>query len=76
MTRLAYRTPHTMEELVDLLGHVPTIFDEAAYCLCVTSCADHPPTACSLSGEPHVHPDDGSDTFGACPIHPDAPGDL
>lgn len=45
-------------------------------CRCVVSCADDPATACSLSGEPHVHPDNGTDTFGRCPVHPDAPGDL
>lgn len=45
-------------------------------CRCVTSCEEDPDTACSLSGQPHVHPDDGSDTFGPCPAHPDAPGDL
>lgn len=44
-------------------------------CTCVTSCDEHPPTACSLSGIPHVHPDTGSGTFGPCPVHPDAPGD-
>jgi hypothetical protein len=48
----------------------------AEECRCVMSCADDPPTMCSLSGEPHVHPDDGSDTFGRCPVHPDAAGDL
>lgn len=47
-----------------------------AECRCVVSCADDPATMCSLSGESHVHPDDGSDTFGRCPVHPDAPGDL
>jgi len=46
-----------------------------ATCTCVVDCAEHPPTACSLSGAPHVHPDDGSGTFGPCPVHPDAPGD-
>lgn len=45
-------------------------------CRCVEDCASDPATACSLSGEPHVHPDDGLDTFGRCPQHPDAPGDL
>ena len=39
-------------------------------CTCVYSCADDPATACSLSGEFHVHPDSGE-----CPLHPDAPGD-
>lgn len=48
---------------------------ETATCECVVSCADDPATACSLSGEPHVHPlQDG--IFGPCPVHPDAPGDL
>lgn len=61
-----------------LVGHdtAPrTLAQEVADCTCVVSCADHPPTACSLSGIPHVHPDDGSGTFGPCPVHPDAPGD-
>lgn len=47
-----------------------------ATCRCVVSCADDPATRCGLSGQPHVHPDDGTDTFGRCPVHPDAPGDL
>jgi hypothetical protein len=54
----------------------PSIGQGTAECRCVVSCADDPPTMCSLSGEAHVHPDNGSDTFGACPLHPDAPGDL
>lgn len=45
-------------------------------CRCVFSCADDPPTMCSLSGQWHVHPDAGNDIFGPCPEHPDAPGDL
>ena len=40
-------------------------------CACVFSCADDRPTACSLSGQFHVHPE-----LGPCPVHPDAPGDL
>ncbi len=45
-------------------------------CLCVVSCADDPATMCSLSGEPHVHPNlYPGDVFGPCPVHPDAPGD-
>lgn len=38
-------------------------------CECVKDCAQDPPTACSLSGEWHVHPGE------PCPVHPDAPGD-
>lgn len=38
-------------------------------CECIYSCADDPPTACSLSGTWHVHPGE------PCPVHPDAPGD-
>lgn len=38
-------------------------------CECVFSCADDPATACSLSGDWHVHPGE------PCPVHPDAPGD-
>jgi hypothetical protein len=45
-------------------------------CVCVFSCAEDPATRCSLSGQWHVHPDDGTGTFGPCPAHPDAPGDL
>lgn len=49
---------------------------ETGECVCVLSCADDPPTACSQSGRWHTHPDDGSGTFGPCPVHPDAPGDT
>lgn len=51
---------------------------DIADCTCVYSCADDPATACSLSGEWHVHPDSRSfpGTFGPCPVHPDAPGDI
>lgn len=45
-------------------------------CRCVFSCADDPDTACSLSGTHHVHPGTRTGTFGRCPVHPDAPGDL
>lgn len=45
-------------------------------CTCVVSCDEDPDSACSLSGINHVHPDDGSGTFGPCPLHPDAPGDV
>lgn len=38
-------------------------------CACIYSCADDPETACSLSGEFHVHPEE------PCEVHPDAPGD-
>jgi hypothetical protein len=41
----------------------------SADCTCIMDCQDHPPTACSLSGEWHVHPGE------PCPVHPDAPGD-
>jgi hypothetical protein len=43
-------------------------FDISA-CACVFSCADDPETACSLSGDFHVHAGD------PCLVHPDAPGD-
>lgn len=36
-------------------------------CECRYSCADDWATACSLSGEWHLHPGD------SCPVHPDAP---
>lgn len=74
-----------VEQWDNMCGHVDRYDDvireaarlkDAAGCRCVVSCADDPPTACSLSGISHVHPDDGSDTFGRCPVHPDAPGDL
>ncbi|MFE7072640.1 hypothetical protein ACFU96_21415 [Streptomyces sp. NPDC057620] len=46
-------------------------------CLCVVSCAEDPATACSLSGQQHVHPAIPGQTgvYGPCPMHPDAPGD-
>jgi hypothetical protein len=43
---------------------------DIADCACVINCNEHPPTACSLSGEPHVHPE-----LGRCPVHPDVDGD-
>jgi hypothetical protein len=46
-----------------------TLEREKAECTCVHDCADDPATACSLSGEWHVHPEE------PCPVHPDAPGD-
>jgi len=49
---------------------------EASDCTCVFSCAEDPATRCALTGEWHVHPDDGTGVFGLCPAHPDAPGDL
>lgn len=49
---------------------------DASECTCVFTCAEDPKTACSLSGEWHVHPDNGLGIFGPCPEHPDAPGDL
>lgn len=48
---------------------------EAAACTCVFSCAEDPATRCSLSGQFHVHPDNGTGVFGPCPVHPDAAGD-
>jgi hypothetical protein len=46
-------------------------------CLCVVSCDEDPATACSLSGQRHVHPElpGQPGVYGPCPIHPDAPGD-
>jgi hypothetical protein len=41
----------------------------AADCTCYHTCAENPATACSLSGEWHVHPGE------PCPVHLDAPGD-
>ena len=45
-------------------------------CNCVTDCDDDPASACSLSGQLHVHPQDDLGRFGPCLVHPDAPGDL
>jgi len=53
----------------------PTEIENIGDCVCVHTCAEDAATSCSLSGQWHVHPDDGSGTFGPCPIHPDAPGD-
>lgn len=55
-----------------MITSLPAVMTE---CTCVESCGGDPATACSLSGEPHVHPDDSSGIFGPCPVHPDAPGD-
>lgn len=44
-------------------------WNEAEVCECVHTCAEDPDTACSLSGEWHIHPGE------PCPVHPDAPGD-
>ncbi|MFD9190317.1 hypothetical protein ACFWCA_19065 [Streptomyces phaeochromogenes] len=46
-------------------------------CLCVVSCDEDPATACSLSGQQHVHPaiPGHPGAYGPCPVHPDAPGD-
>lgn len=46
-------------------------------CLCVVSCNEHPATACSLSGQQHIHPElpGRPGVYGPCPVHPDAPGD-
>jgi hypothetical protein len=51
---------------------------EVLDCTCVHTCAEDPASACSLSGEWHVHPDlyPGAGIFGPCPVHPDAPGDI
>ncbi|MEY9839433.1 hypothetical protein [Streptacidiphilus sp. EB103A] len=53
-----------------------TALQDAQECTCVVSCADDPATACSHSGVLHVHPAGPVGTFGPCPVHPDAPGDL
>lgn len=54
----------TREDLLTM-GHEPDSGD----CLCYHSCADDPRSACSLSGDWHVHAGE------RCPTHPDAPGD-
>lgn len=46
-------------------------------CTCLHTCAEDPASACSLSGRWHVHPSQFLwDGLGACPVHPEAPGDL
>jgi hypothetical protein len=50
----------------DLTLHVTA---NAADCTCYHTCAEDPGTACSLSGEWHVHPGE------PCPVHPGVPGD-
>ena len=35
-------------------------------CECVYDCAEEPATACSMTGDWHVH------VAGECPVHPDA----
>ncbi|WP_331762508.1 hypothetical protein OG612_45605 (plasmid) [Streptomyces sp. NBC_01527] len=53
------------------------LLPEPDECTCVITCAEDPASACALSGQRHVHPDpSGLGTFGPCPEHPDAPGDL
>jgi hypothetical protein len=52
-----------------------TALDEILDCTCVEYCNEDPRTACSLSGEPHVHPADQGFGFGPCPVHPERPGD-
>lgn len=42
---------------------------EVDECTCYHTCAEDPATACSLSGDFHVHAGE------PCPSHPDAPGD-
>lgn len=62
-----------MPEFADtLMGRPLDIGD----CTCVHTCAEDPATACSLSGDWHVHPNCyPGDVMGPCPLHPDAPGD-
>lgn len=59
----------------DVITHRPL---DTGDCRCVHTCAEDPATACSHSGEWHVHPDPypGADLYGPCPVHPDAPGDV
>lgn len=50
---------------------------DTSTCTCVHTCSEDPRTACSLSGDWHVHPNRWpGDVFGACPDHPEAQGDL
>lgn len=77
---LARRDPRCPDHGSEVPGHADLPDDrngvDPSECTCVVSCAEDPATACSLSGRPHVHPDDGRGIFGPCPEHPDAPGDL
>jgi hypothetical protein len=52
-------------------------YDEIDACTCVEFCDQDPATACSLSGQPHVHPEipGHPGVYGPCPVHPDRPGD-
>jgi hypothetical protein len=52
-----------------VFDHLTFERNDAAGCTCIHTCAEDPPTACSLSGDWHVHPGE------PCPVHPDAPGD-
>lgn len=60
----------------------PTVASEAPAtvpaheCTCVENCGEDPATACGLSGQQHVHPDNGLGIYGPCPVHPGVPGDL
>ncbi|MFI1226049.1 MULTISPECIES: hypothetical protein [Streptomyces] len=47
-------------------------------CRCVVSCDEDPTTACSLAGQPHVHPEipGRPGVYGPCPVHLEAVGDL
>lgn len=46
-------------------------------CPCVENCGEDPKTACSLSGVPHMHPEDPAHpgAYGECQVHPERPGD-
>ena len=46
-------------------------------CTCIEFCDEDPASACTLSGVPHVHPDDPKrpGAYGPCPVHPERPGD-
>lgn len=66
--RAALRAARTLRDPADAPAREPI-------CECVKDCAQRPASACSLSGDWHVHPlTEG--IFGPCPVHPDAPGDA
>ncbi|MFI5859271.1 hypothetical protein [Streptomyces parvulus] len=62
-------------QMLNLVRRVQSAPD--AECTCVINCAEDPKTACSLSGQRHVHPEipGRPGVYGPCLEHPDAPGD-
>lgn len=67
---LPWREQGDIEWMLGILEGLCEQSAAAADCECRFSCADDPRTACSLSGQWHVHPGE------PCYVHPNAPGDL